>query len=202
MSNLASMREDHAGRDFLQKVNKMVVSNKGGLPAHKFMALFVFSNMLGESDSKECLVMWKTWIALQRQRQELVISSTKREIALDQRNALMPETMAPYAMYLLVNHSEAPTDPQSPNMYKFGSCLKFIFETLVATMGGDADNVAYLIAMVNQISESSVVALPANGNESTEALEQKKVPPSFSLPHLIVFLHSHFSPCCSRLTFF
>ncbi len=155
VSQLAALSDDEAGHNFLQKVRKMV---KEGISPHKYMAMFIFSKMLRDSDSGRCRLMWKEWISLQRKRLDR-IEELKQDVTVEEQAALMPETTCPYAIYLLANHRDAPTDQMSDKLPTFVSCLKFFLEELVKTAGEKDVNVSYLIAMVQQISASSVVVL-------------------------------------------
>jgi len=85
----------------------------------------------------------------------------ENEDGVDQKvRSAMPEYVVPYVIHLLAYHPACPTSPsESPELKKHEKYVSFILEPLIQSLGADADNLAFLLQIVNTIQTNYVDAL-------------------------------------------
>ncbi|CAM9300251.1 unnamed protein product, partial [Phaeothamnion confervicola] len=73
----------------------------------------------------------------------------------DQLTMCMPEYVLPYVVHLLAHHPDFPGGEQDEVRVKhLRKCLHFVINELVASLGTEADNLAFLLQLLATIAES------------------------------------------------
>ena len=80
----------------------------------------------------------------------------------DVATRLMPEYVLPYAVHLLANHPEFPEPSRfrdAAAVRPFARCLELVVEPLIFSLGSEADNLTFLLKMLDSIVNTTVDAV-------------------------------------------